>query len=252
MSKREHNDKPSAKTAGAMVIVPSGEIGKYPVAKQNKPFELTEDCLATTDEDVTTDPLSREELQEIAKHYETIIQHDTRENILAIDECGNVIKHAVGTREAVTMEREFWDDAAIITHNHPDGVTFSATDVSHLFDTDCGEIRVCSGGAWYSIRKTPAVNLTAVGVEIELSAFLIRADSDAAEAASEKNGITIEINEETRVCRAVRPDGMTKEDFLERAEQARKDYRILRVIALHKALMSYAKARNLIYEVGEL
>lgn len=196
--------------------------------------------------------LPKRELLNKVHKLESIIQNRRVENILAIDERGNVIMHVVGERGKVSMDKEYWNNAAIITHNHPDGATLSGTDVSHLFDTDCDEIRACAGGVWYSVQRGSCEDLDAEEVEVSITAKLNEAMSKSLYDACQYNEIPIEIDLNNLTCKTIKPSYMSEEIFKEKVRKSKKEQRILSVIYLHNAMREYTDENNIIYNVGEL
>ncbi len=198
----------------------------------------------------TLNPL---ELHKRICELETIICTRPKENILAIDKCGNVIMHNVGEKNRVSMNREYWDDAKIVTHNHPSGRTFSGADVSCLFSTNCDEIRACTFNTWYSIKRTEKTpNLDADKVELALSQTLTNRVIQAAKDACKNNYVTVQILEDKRELKPIKGIWDSEEEFRESLRQAKKEFSILSVVYTHKALKEYADANKILYEVGEL
>lgn len=223
----------------------------YRVLKSGGEFETGD--LITPEQERSTLILPPDELQERVKELERLIQYRPRENLLALDTCGNVIMHTVGAIDHVSMNTGYWNAAAVITHNHPSGATLSGTDISQLFNTKCPEIRACAGGLWYSIQKEDGCrNYNPAEIDTEFSELLHLVDVDALIDATENNGLETDINEEKQTCAPIQPESMTYAEFRQRAEQARGEHRILRVVRLHLALKEHAPEVNLIYKAGEL
>ena len=175
------------------------------------------------------------------------------ENVLAFDKCGNVLTHLIGERTRVTMPAEIWNAAKVVTHNHPDGATLSAEDISHLFDTKVSEIRAVSGDVWYSAKRSSETpSKTAETVNDELSSIISEAECFTIHDLSEHNGISAEIDTENNTVKAVKPENMSDEEFDEKRIKTIREAEILRIIRLHKALDEYAKKNHIIYTVGEL
>ena len=137
----------TVENVGSLATLPN----LYRVLKSGGEFETGD--LITPEREWSTLPLPADELQERVKELERMIQYRPRENLLAVDDCGNVIMHTVGAVDHVSMSTRYWNTAKVITHNHPSGATLSGTDISQLFNTTCPEIRACAGGLWYSVRK---------------------------------------------------------------------------------------------------
>jgi hypothetical protein len=106
----------------------------YRVLKSGREFDTGD--LITPEQERSTLILPADELQERVKELERRIQYRPRENLLALDACGNVIMHTVGAIDHVSMNTGYWNAAAVITHNHPSGATLSGTDISQLL-TSC-------------------------------------------------------------------------------------------------------------------
>lgn len=212
--------------------------------------------LITPDEELCEYCLEDDELFERVCELERKIQNRPLENILAIDECGNVIMHLIGDFKRVSMGLQYWDSAKVITHNHPNGATLSGTDVSHLFDTDCMEIRACSFNTWYSVKITDEAldieDLDAEKVERELSAILNEEVIKSLQNSCRHNGFEIEIDSESKTVKPVKPENMSNTEFLKRIALAKREQHILSIVYTHKAMKDYTAANKIKYEVGEL
>ncbi|HJK78887.1 MAG TPA: hypothetical protein O0Y06_07995 [Methanocorpusculum sp.] len=237
----------AGETSGYLAALPN----LYRVLKSGGEYEIGD--LLTPKRERSTFILPADELQERVKELERQIQYRPRENLLAVDRCGNVIMHTVGAVDHVSMNTGYWNAAAVITHNHPSGATLSGTDISQLFNTACPEIRACAGGLWYSIQKEDGCrNYDPAEIDTEFSELLHSVDVEALIDATENNGLETDIDEEKQTCAPVQPESMTYVEFRQRAEQARGEHRILRVVRLHLALKEHAPKVNLIYKAGEL
>ena len=167
----------------------------YRVLKSGREFETGD--LITPEQERSTLILPADELQERVKELGRLIQYRPRENLLALDACGNVIMHTVGAIDHVSMNTGYWNAAAVITHNHPSGATLSGTDISQLFNTKCPEIRACAGDLWYNIQKEDGCrSYNPAEIDTEFSELLHLVDVDALIDATENNGLETDIDEE--------------------------------------------------------
>ena len=223
----------------------------YRVLKSGRGDEIGD--LITSEQDMSDLILPADELEVQIKELERLIQYRQRENLLEVDACGNVIMHTVGAIDRVSMSPEYWNNAEVITHNHPSGATLSWTDISHQFDSECREIRACAGGLWYSIQKDDRCgNYDPAEIDQTFSGLLYRGDIESMIEAAEINGLETEVNEEELKCSPIQPKSMSYLEFRQKAEQARGEHRILRVVRLHLLLKQHAPRANLIYKAGEL
>ena len=208
--------------------------------------------LTTPEAERMTKPLADDELYIRLIELEKQIQNMPEEHILAVDECGNVLIHLVGKRDSVILPQEYWDSAKVITHNHPDGATLSDTDISRLYDTDIKEIRACTGGVWYSIKREDETPKEAEAVREELATYLADVEQNCIVEICDRNGVDVEVNTESGMFAPIQPAGIDEEAFEEICNSTMREYKLLRIVRLHKALESYAGMNNLCYEVGAL
>ena len=208
--------------------------------------------LTTPEAERKSKPLTEEELYTRIIELEKQIQNLPEENVLAIDECGNVLTHLVGKREDVAMPLEYWESAKVVTHNHPDGATLSDTDISRLYDTGIEEIRACTGGVWYSVKREDETPKDAAVVRDELATYLADVEQNCIVEICDKNGVDVEVNAESGMFSPIQHTGLTDEQFKDVCNESMRQYKLLRVVRLHKALESYARMNNLCYKVGAL
>ena len=151
------------------------------------------------------------------------------------------------------LPAKYWNEGKVITHNHPDGATLSAVDVSRLYETPINEIRACSGGVWYSVKRgdetTPR---NPYAVETELFNHLLNNEEFAIRDICEKNGIYADININNGTCKAVKPWEMSNSEFARMKDKSIKEVGILRILRLHQALADYCSKNGIIYTFGGL
>lgn len=209
--------------------------------------------LITNPRERSSTPLSYDDLLRRVKTLELEIQDQPHENILAIDECGNVLMHLIGGKNRVSMSRKHWNAAKVVTHNHPDGGTLSGSDISHLFDTECQEVRACCFNTWYSARRTAkTADKDAETVLSELTEDINDAVKEAAADACFNNSVGLKTDSKTHRFTPINNAGMSVDDFGECAEQAGREFSILSVVYTHSAVAEYAADNEIDYNVGEL
>ena len=208
--------------------------------------------LTTPETERKTILLTEEELHTRLIELERQIQNHEEENVLAVDECGNVLIHLVGKRDCVVLPREYWDSAKVVTHNHPDGATLSETDISRLYDTNIEEIRACAGGVWYSVKREDEEDKNAAAVREELADYLAEVEQNCIIEICDRNGVDVEVDTETGMFYPIQPPGIEDKLFTDICNTSIREYKLLRVVRLHKALVSYAGMSNLCYRVGVL
>ena len=207
----------------------------------------------TTPEKYFSDiPLTEEELHNKVILCERQIVNSPVENVLVFDECGNIIVHLIGNQKVVNLPMKYWNAAKVITHNHPDGATLSAVDVSQIFRTPVDELRAVSGDVWYSVKRGENCTKQAQTVLSELSKHLHENDYYAVKDICDKNGILVEIDSEKGMCRTAKPKDMDYAEYLDLREKSIKESSILRILRLHQALSDYAEKNDIIYTFGVL
>jgi len=208
--------------------------------------------LTTPDEFISDKKLSEEELGEYVNRIERIISGEREENVVCFDECGNIIGHLRGERNAATIPKEYLESSIIITHNHPDGGTLSATDVSRLYEGNAEEIRAVAGGVWYSIKQTEnTLQKPAVVVRKELGAYMDENEYLTIFDVCESKGICVN-REKGKGIIPKMPEWMNKRKFVSQIQDIQRETKLLRILRLHQALSKYAEANNLEYKIGVL
>ena len=228
------------------------KTGVVPLSSIPMEFVRANGHLTTTEDEQRTIPMDEEELHYRVIELERQIQNLPEENVLAVDECGNVLIHLVGKRDKVVLPREFWDSAKVVTHNHPDGATLSDSDIARLYDTNVGEIRACTGGVWYSAKREDESQKDAAAVHEELSAYLAEVEQNCIIEICDRNGVDVEVDTESGMFSPIQPEGTSDELFEDICNTSMREYKLLRVVRLHKALESYAGKNSLCYTVGAL
>lgn len=198
-------------------------------------------------------PLSDSELLEKITELENTIKEEPLENILAVDECGNVFMHCIGDIDSVNMDTRFWNAAKAITHNHPNGSALSGMDISHLCDTECQEIRACNKDIWHSVKRGENwINLDAERVKNEVNNLLRIVEIEAIKYAGALNDIDIGHSEKDKKLTPIRPENMSETEFEPIRKQTITDAVVLYRIYSARILRKYAEEHNIVYNVGEL
>ncbi|MDO5845280.1 MAG: hypothetical protein Q4Q53_09085 [Methanocorpusculum sp.] len=197
--------------------------------------------------------LSDDEFLERVTELERQIKDEPLENILAIDECGNVFMHYIGDIDSVKMDTRYWNAAKVVTHNHPNGSMLSGTDISHLCDTDCQEIRAVTRDLWHSVKRGENwENLDAETVKEEVNDLLKIVEVEAIKYAGTLNNVGIGHNDKTKKLMPTKPEGMTEVEFEPIRKQAITDAILLYRIYSARGIKKYGEDHNFIYDGGEL
>lgn len=76
------------------------------------------------------------------------------EHSYILDEHGNILAHNIGDTNRVEGDYErFRDKNVIITHNHPEDVSFSDADIITAVNVNAKEIRATANGHTYSLKR---------------------------------------------------------------------------------------------------
>ena len=95
-------------------------------------------------------------VRQALKTYEDQIRDRKTERAVAIDSKGNVVLNKTDRKKGsvsfnAAEQAKFRD--AIVTHNHPNGQTFSDADLYLAYATGAREIRACHTNGYYSLKR---------------------------------------------------------------------------------------------------
>ena len=99
--------------------------------------------------------LFSDENQERLYRHERILSGNNYETAILYDNDGNIILKKKGEKSRVSFTKQEINKmkGGILTHNHPNGSTFSPSDINMLRYGDLAEIRACTNQGTYILRR---------------------------------------------------------------------------------------------------